>query len=483
MTKNSQRDRKIFAGPQIRRLRRKMDLTQARMAEDLGISSSYQNLIERNQRPLTAQILLRLADAFDIDFREINLDDDYGSLAALKEVFADPFFSDYDLTESDLQEMATNIPVAASAVAALYRAYRDCQTSASLLADNIAGSGERGEAGGVRLPVEEVRDFFHGRLNHFPSLDEAAETLYEQIGLHRGEPYLNLRAYLNDSHGVEVQVLPRDVMPKTLRRYDYHRRRILLSEMLDQPGRNFQLAVQIALLEQHDPIARIIADAPLASEESRRICRIGLARYFAGALLMPYERFRTTAEELRHDIEALCRRFDTGFEQVCHRLTCLQRPGARGIPFFLIRLDSAGNVTKRFSPDNFPFARSGGACPRWNVHDTFRVPGQIVTQIVALPDGGRFFSIARTVSRPSFEPGRPDYLRSLGLGCEIGYADRLAYSDGCKLDDEAAVTEIGINCFLCERADCAERAFPPIARRMAVDENVRGQSAYSFDTG
>jgi len=481
MTKNSNRDRKIFAGPQIRRLRRDLALTQARMAEDLGISASYQNLIERNQRPLTAQILLRLADAFDIDFRQITQEEDAGSLAALKEVFADPFFSGYDLTESDMQEMAANLPVAAGAVAALYRAYRDCQTTASILAENIAGIGGGGESGGARLPVEEVRDFFHDRFNHFPSLDEAAETLYETAGLGRDDPYLQLRTYLSDTHGVAVQVMPCDLMQKALRRYDYHRRRILLSELLDQPGRNSQLAVQIALLEQHDTINKIIGEAQLASEDSRRICRIGLARYYAGALLLPYERFRNTAEELRYDCEALCRRFDASFEQVCHRLTTLQRPGARGIPFFLIRLDSAGNVTKRFSPGNFLFARSGGACPRWNVHDAFRVPGQIVTQIIALPDGNRFFSIARTVSHPASEPGRPEHLRSIGLGCEIAYADRLVYSSGCKLDDDAAVTEIGVNCFLCDRADCDERAFPPLSRRIAVDENIRGLSAYSFD--
>ena len=482
MTKNNPRDRKIFAGPQIRRLRRNMDLTQARMAEDLGISSSYQNLIERNQRPLTAQILLRLADAFDIDFRQINLEEGAGSLSAIKKVFADPFFIDFDLTESDLQEMATTLPVAASAVAALYRAYRDCLTSASLLADNIAGKGDGSDSAGLRLPVEEVRDFFHDRLNHFPSLDKAAEGLYETAGMSRDDPYVKLRTYLTDTHGVAVQVMPRDLMQKALRRYDYHQRRLLLSELLDQPGRNFQLAVQIALLEQHDAIYKIIDDAPLTGEESRRICRIGLARYYAGALLMPYERFRSTAEELRYDCDALCRRFDASFEQVCHRLTSLQRPGARGIPFFLIRLDSAGNVTKRFSPVNFPFARSGGACPRWNVHDTFRLPGQSLTQIIALPDGSRFFSIARTVGRPSSEPGRPEHLRSIGLGCEISYADRLVYSDGCKLDDAAAVTEIGVNCFLCERVDCHERAFPPLSRRITVDENTRGLSAYSFDS-
>ena len=295
MAKSSPRERKIFAGPQIRRLRRDLDLTQARMAENLGISSSYQNLIERNQRPLTAQILLRLAEAFDIDFRQINLEESAGSLSAIKEVFRDPFFGDYDISEHDLQELATNLPVLASSVAALYRAWRDSQTTASILADNMAGNGDGSEAGGFRLPVEEVRDFFHDRLNHFPALDASAESLHETAGIGRNDPYPQLRSYLADAHGVAVQVMPFDLMQKALRRYDYHRRRILLSELLDQPGRNFQLAVQIALLEQRDAIDTIIAEAPLTSEESRRICRIGLARYYAGALLMPYERFRKTA--------------------------------------------------------------------------------------------------------------------------------------------------------------------------------------------
>ena len=476
MTKSSPRDRKVFAGPQIRRIRRNMELTQARMAEDLGISSSYQNLIERNQRPLTAQILLRLADAFDIDIRHINLEEDAASFSAIKQVFADPFFSDYDFTESDLQEVVTNSPIVATAVTALYRAYRDSQTSASILADNFAGSGDGVEAGGVRLQLEAVRDFVHDRLNHFPSLDMAAETLYEKAGIGGGDPYLRLRSYLSDSLGVGVQVMPTNVMAKTHRRYDANRRLILLSELLDQPSRNFQLATQIALLEQQGLIDKIIAESPLADEESGHICRARLARYYAGALLMPYERFLCTAEDLRYDCEALGRRFDTSFEQVCSRLTTMQRPGACGIPFFLVRLDGAGNVTKRFSPDNFPFARSGGTCPRWNVHETFRMPGQIFTQIVALPDGNRFFSIARTVSTPSSDEGRPEYLRSIGIGCAIGHADRLVYSNGCKLDDEAPATEIGINCVRCERADCGERAFPPLSHQLSIEENLRDLS-------
>jgi len=277
---------------------------------------------------LTAQILLRLADAFDIDIRYINLEEDAAFLSAIKQVFADPFFSDYDLTENDLQEMVTNNPLVATAVAALYRAYRDTKTSASIMADTFAETGEGVEAGGVRLQLEAVRDFCHDRLNHFLSLAMAAETLYEKAEMGGGDPYLRLRTYLSDRLGVEIQVMPTDVMAKTLRRYDANRRLICLSELLDQPDQNFQLAVQIALLEQQELIDKIIAESPLASEESRNICRARLAWYYAGVLLMPYQRFLSAAEDLRYNCEALGRRFGTIFEQVCYRLTTMQRPDA-----------------------------------------------------------------------------------------------------------------------------------------------------------
>jgi hypothetical protein len=476
-----EREHKVFAGPRIRQLRRARGLTQARMAEELRISPSYLNLIERNQRPLTAQVLLRLAEVYDTDLRTLAPEDDAGTLGALREAFADPLFSGLDLPDHELRDLAHTAPGAAQGLALLYRAYLDSRTSASGLAELISGREATPGSEATRLPVEEVRDFFHDRLNHFPVLDEAAETLYEQGRFATDDPYVRLREHLDSAHGVAVRVVPVDVMSTALRRYDYHRRCVFLSELLDQTGRIFQLAYQIALFEQRASIDRIVAEGEFSSEESRRVCRVGLASYFAGALVMPYERFLRTAETVRHDIEVLGRRFGASFEQVCHRLTTLQRPGGRGIPFFLLRVDSAGNVTKRFGAGRFPFARSGGACPLWNVHDTFRLPGHIFAQHVRLPDGSGYFSIARAVSRPGARAGAEDQLLSVGLGCEVAHAHRLVYADGFHLDDAATGTPIGINCLLCERPDCTHRAFPPLKRRLAIDESVRGLSPFPFE--
>ncbi len=475
----SRQDKKLFAGPRIRRLRRELGLTQARMAEDLGISASYQNLIERNQRPLTAQILLRLAEVYEADLRGLGGNEEASALAGLKEVFADPMFSTTRFSDQELQDLVATSPTAANAIATLYRAYRDTEMSASTLAERIAGGADMAVSEGARFPVEEVRDLFHDRNNHFPELDDAAEALYARAGLATEEPYVALRAHLDTEHSVQVRIVPVDIAGSALRRYDYHRRCIFLSEALAQTGRNFQLAFQIGLFDAHEIIDRVIAESGLSGEESQRVCRIGLASYFAGALIMPYAHFLATAEAMRYDIEGLGRRFGASFEQICHRLTTLQRPGARGIPFFLIRVDSAGNVTKRFSSGGFPFARSGGACPRWNVHDVFRIPGQIFTQTIRMPDGATYFSIARTVSRPGWEVREPDQLLAIGLGCEISYAHRLAHFEG--YDPESRTpTPIGINCRLCERADCYQRAHPPLKHRLTVDANIRGKSPFSF---
>lgn len=471
-------DKKVFAGPRIRRLRREQGLTQARMAEELGISASYLNLIERNQRPVSAQILLRLAEVYDIELRSLAGDDEARALAAMKEVFSDPLFRDSALTDQDLRDVADANTAIADAVSTLYRTYREAVTSSSALAERLADRDTDEPAGAGGLPLEEVRDFINSRNNHFPELDDAAEALYADARLGADEPYVSLRNYLSEAHGVATRVVPGDTMSQSLRRYDRHRQTIFLSEFLDQPGRCFQLAYQAGYFEQARPIATIVERSGLASDEAQRLCRIALANYFAAALLMPYDAFLKTAEDRLYDIRLLGRRFGTSFEQVCHRLTTLQRPGARGIPFFLIRVDNAGNVSKRFSAAGFHFARFGGTCPRWNVHDAFRVPGNIYTQVVQMEDGTRYFSIARTVSRAGSGIGVPGDQYAVGLGCEISHARKLVYSAGYDLDEESAATPIGVNCRLCERMDCSQRAFPPLKRRMQVEEHVRGLSPF-----
>ena len=472
-------ERKLFAGPRIRRLRREQRLTQAAMAEALGISTSYLNLMERDQRPVSAQILLQLIDVFDIDPRGLAGDEEARAQAQLHEVFSDPMFRDAPLGKDELKDFAAASPAAADAVARLYQAFLQSRSNNSLLAEQLAGGGSPDNPGAM-MALEEVRDFITQQNNHFVTLDEEAEAVYEASVAEHDEPYLALRARLEERHRVMTRIAPVEVMENTLRRYDRHRQTIFLSELLDQPGRSFQLAYQLAYFEQMPAIEEIIRQSGMEKEESRVVARISLANYFAAAVLMPYRAFLKTAEINRYDITLLGRRFGTSFEQVCHRLTTLQRPGARGIPFFLIRVDNAGNISKRFSAGGFHFARFGGTCPRWHVHDAFRIPGKISTQVVQMEDATRYFSIARTVSRDNSGFGVPDNQFAVALGCEIKYAEKLVYARNANIDKETGDTPIGVNCRLCERRDCNQRATPSVNRDLRLDEHVRGLSPLGF---
>jgi len=472
-------EQKLFAGQRIRRVRKERGLTQARMADDLGISTSYLNLIERNQRPLTAQTLLKLANAYDIDLKEFSGSGEARAMTQLQEVFRDPMFGDR-IGETEVKDMAAASPAAAEAINQLYHAWREATDNAAELADRIAGAAGGGASDALRSPVEEVRDFLTRHGNHYPELEAAAESLHERTGLTRDSFYAGLADHLTGTLQVGVNVVSVDVMPETLRRYDRHRRRVLLSEALSESGRIFQLACEICLLECRDLLDRMIQDGGFGSDAARRIARAHLANYFAGAVMMPYDRLLAAAESLRYDIDLIARRFGASFEQVSHRLTTMQRPGAKGIPFFLIRIDAAGNVSKRFSAGTFQFARLGGACPRWNVHRAFQIPGRIFTQTVRMPAGETYFSISRTVARSGAGGTSADRLLALGLGCDIAHARRVVYADGHDPENDAAVTPIGINCRLCERPDCSERALPPINRKLIVDEHRRDVSPFAF---
>jgi len=149
----------------------------------------------------------------------------------------------------------------------------------------------------------------------------------------------------------------------------------------------------------------------------------------------------------------------------------LQRPSARGVPFFFVRVDRAGNISKRQSATDFHFSRVGGSCPLWNVHEAFAHPGRILTQLAQMPDGRTYLWIARTVQRGHGEYGAPGKSFSIGLGCDLRHAARLVYSKGLDLGDAASATPIGAGCRVCERPSCPQRAFPPIGRPLTIDEN------------
>lgn len=473
--------RKAMLGHKIRRLRQELGLNQAEMAGQLEISASYLNLIEHNQRPVTVPLLFRLGQAFEIDLKAFAEDEEAQLAAGLKEAFADPLFEQDRPRDADLRELAAASPAAAQAVLTLYRAYRSMREDAQAIAERMVDRPQSLE--GVASPLDEVRDFQQAMNNHIPELEAAAEELWAGGGIEADDVPRGLARHLEAAHGVSVRVMPADVMGEALRRYDYHRRRVLLSEALAPASRAFQLAAQAALLGRRELLDRLVEKAKLGSPEAQRLARAGLAAYFAGAVLMPYDRFREAAAELRHDVSLLERRFGAGFEQVCHRLTTLQRPGARGVPFFFIRVDRAGNVSKRLDGGGFRFSRFGGACPRWIVHEAFARPGEVLAQAAAMPDGATFFTIARTVDGPAGHRRGQGAHYAIGLGCDVKDAGKLVYSDGLDLANRDLATPIGVACRVCERADCAQRAHPPLNQRLRIDENVRRASPFTFGAG
>ncbi|HKX06827.1 MAG TPA: short-chain fatty acyl-CoA regulator family protein [Stellaceae bacterium] len=461
---------KLMLGHKVRRLRRESGLSQVQMAEQLGISPSYLNLIEHNQRPVTLTLLLKLGQNFGIDLQRFAEDDEARLVSGLSEVLTDALFRGTDLGKQDLRELAAVAPGIAEAMTTLYGAYAQARQELEAIAD-AAGSPDL-----ARLrasPGEAARDFFQGELNHFPELETAAEDLWGRAALEPAALYASLARYLETTHRFKVQLMPQSIMGPMIRRHDPHRGRVLLSEMLPTSGRVFQLACEVAILEQGATLDRIVARLASTDEDARALARIGLINYFAGAVLLPYAAFAAAAQDLRHDLAVLSARFGASFEQVCHRLTTLQRPGAAGVPFFMIRIDAAGNVSKRFSANSLHFARFGGACPIWNLHHAFQAPGRILTQLAEMPDGSRYLSIARTVSKPWRKGPLGAAQYAIALGCEARHAERIVYADGLRLEDKDAADPIGMTCRTCPRGDCAHRAFPSTQQPVPKTDFIR----------
>ena len=462
-------ERPVYMGPRLRRLRRDLGLTQANMASDLDISASYVALLERNQRPLTADMILRLARTYRMDLADLAGDGADEQSAQLQAVLKDPLFTDLDLPLMEASDVATNFPAITEAFLRLHIAYREEQLALADRGVDAAGGDEASD------PVAEARRFLASRRNSFPVLDDAAEALAEAIADKGG-----LTGYLKARHRLRVRRLPSDVLVDSVRRLDRHREEVLLDETLDGASQSFQLALQIAYLELRRTIDTVMADGHFTSENGERLTRRALASYAAAAILMPYAAFAKAVEARRYDIEALSRQFGTSFEQTTHRMTTLQKPGQEGVPFFFIRVDQAGNVSKRLDGAGFPFARHGGGCPLWTVHQVFRSPRKIVTQWLELPSGERFFSIARTVTAGGGSYGAPGVERAVALGCAAEHAGRLIYAQSAADPGPDSATPIGVSCQLCHRTQCAARSAPPIGRSVLPDDLRRTSVPFGF---
>ena len=462
---------KLFLGHRLKRLRRDRELSQTDMAQSLGISPSYLNHLERNQRPVTAALLLKLADLYDVDVRAFAAGGGTRTGPdALGEIFSDTLLNDLGVPRYELVELANNSPSVADAIARLYTAVKEAERHPSL--------ANGGDARTLVTPENWVRDYIQQHRNHYPELEQAAETLGGALSdpLSMAEP---MRRRLKEAWGIDARVVPQSELGNVSQLYDKHRRLFLMSSQLRSENRTFALAYQLALIEFASVIERMVRDAAPPDEGIRQLLHMSLANYAAGAIMMPYGRFLASAEEYRYSIDRLCGEYGANVEQVAHRLTTLYRPGARGVPFFMLRVDPAGNISKRYAGENFPFSHFGGTCPRWHLHTAFQTPGQTVRQLIETPDGERFFTISRTIERPIRLDLRDDALLAIGLGCDVKHANRIAYADGLDLLNTPA-TPVGPACAICPRLQCAYRATPPAGRMLAVEENRKSISPYPF---
>ncbi|APX90337.1 XRE family transcriptional regulator [Brevirhabdus pacifica] len=464
---------KTLIGPRMRQLRREHNQTQAEMAQALGVSPSYINLLENNQRSLSVPMLMALSDIYDLDWRELTTDEASKSIADLRHAMQDPIFGD---TKPDLHEIRAAIDHAPRLVEGFLQLYRGHRTTL----EKIMRSGieKMPEKLLETSPETVIHDFFRDHSNHFPQLEEAAERLRGERAVAQEDLYVHLKDRLRDKHAIQVQTRPLEEMDQTLRFYDEAAGTVFLSQALDHNNRVFQLAHVLGLIELPDLLDRLIENSGIKSDQGLARCRVELANYFAGAYVMPYIPLLRTAERVQYDIDRVAAAFAVSFEQVCHRLTTLQREGARGVPFFFLRIDKAGNVSKRFNSTSFNLAEYGGACPVWNIHAAFSNPGVIMPQFVELPDGERYFTISRTVHRPVFSQETQDRRLTLALGCELQHAHRIGYAATYNRDDERLFGQIGLNCHLCPRQACSQRAHQPLFVELPIDTNRRGNTRY-----
>lgn len=450
--------KKVFAGHALRRIRRSHDLTQVAMAEVIGVSPSYLNLMERNQRPLTAPIILKLADSFDFDARILTESMPGGGVEAMRRRLSDPAFADLNIDRAQIEDWISAAPDAVEAFVRIF----DTRLTGS------AVSGEVQLVSAVRTEIEKWR-------NHFADLDMQAESLADELRLQSGDLYGAIAERLRVKHQLTIRILPVDVMPQALRRLDLHARQLQLSEILGPASRTFAAAYQLGQLEARNEISALVRGGEFSDRAAERLYHRHLSGYFASALMMPYARFLRACEATGYDIPILERRFGASFEQVAHRLTTLQRVGARGLPFFMIRIDRAGQVSKRFSgASGSPLVETDGRCPLWKLHIAFDAGGRLVKQLVELEDDTRWFTLSQMV-RP--QDGDSEF--AVGLGLDARLAAPLSVAKGIDLQSGSAAA-IGLGCGACSRSECTQRSAPPAGHNLIFRENERGLTPFTF---
>lgn len=467
---------KTYVGSRLRQLRRERDLSQASLATTLGLSASYVNQIEHDVRPLTVPVLMRITEVFGVDATFFSRDDDSRLLAELQDVISDQELCPSPVELQELSELVYNHPTVARTLVDIHRRYRNVRDKLSLATDSrrIAPGAQA-----LSMPHDEVRDFFYERQNYLDALDHHGEALSHELGVAQfgiRDTQRALAERLRDKHN--VQILTTDQMDGTLHRFDQESGELRLASRLTEGQRAFRMAAELAMLEADEEITALTRDERFTSDASRNLARRGIASYFAAATVLPYDMIHSEAEQSGYDVEYLCQVFGVGYETVASRLSTLQRTNQRGIPFTFVRVDRAGNMSKRQSATGVHFSNSGGTCPLWNIYEAFSRPGIITRQLAQMPDGRNYLWVARAVRHHRGRYGDTNKLFSIGLGCEARHADRTVYAEGLDLGEMSAATPIGAGCRICPRENCAQRAFPPINEDLDIDAHRSAVAPY-----
>lgn len=464
-------NQKIFAGARIKKLRNSMGLNQTAMAKELEISASYLNLIERNHRPITVQLVLKLSKTYQISPEDLEGDAD-GTVSALKEVFADSLLQGELPGYEELFEVAEVAPNVASGIQKLHEGYRQALLRLSELNSEKVSSQGISQAS---LPTDMVNRAMAERANYYDILDRAAEDLAGELDISRGL-FAALQDRLLQKHRIAVQTLPIETMPEWTRRYDKHSMRLFVSDRLNSYGRVTELATDLVHRELAEQIGSAVSRLNLKTPEAIKAGQIEMASYAALALLLPYQRFFQTAQRNKYDVEALARRFDVSFGEVAVRLTTLGRAKMEGVPFFLQEVDQAGNKIRQLGLHGYPRAKFGGQCPKLSIFKAVSLPQQLLIQIVELADGEAFLTLNRSTKQSGGAYGEIMRQTAIMLACKAEHMTETVYAKGSGL----AYADVGQNCRLCERPHCAQRAEPPIARPLTFDGVENSVSAFNF---
>ena len=466
-------------GPKIKAFRRQSGIQANKFAEQINISPSYLNLIEAGKRKIDGDLLIKISKELRVDLSDLTSKSDINLENNIAELLDDQLFDDLDILGPEVKDLVNTNPKIARALIKLGDNFKQKDHEIVNKVENI--SGKIIDSRKTSFPGEVISDFLQENKNYFPKLENFANTIFDKVQKNNRTRYIALCDFLKKEYSIVVRdIIPEETKPFS-KIFKKESKELLLSDYNSLETKKLHAAAQIAQEGAIDIINEYLEKFNFPSKESRRLTQVALLNYCGAAILMPYKLFHAECKKLKYDLQLLQNTFATSFEQVAHRVTCLQDPKLPGIPFHMLRTDIAGNISKRFSLSGIEIPRYGGACPRWNVYSAFTRPGVIQAAVSKMTNGEKYVCIARTVEKGVGRFGQSKSILSIGLGCEAKYAKEFVYTENLDLSDKKTEIPIGVSCRTCDRLDCSQRAFPPLHKKFDVDINTRGVSVYVND--